>query len=372
MAQVSLNNVSRIFGTTRAVDDLSMEIPSEAFVSLLGPSGCGKSTTLNLIAGLEKVDHGTIRLQDVDITSWAPHERQMAMVFQNYALYPHMDVYGNLAFSLKLAKRSKSEIDTRIKRVAEMLEIGELLQRRVGQLSGGQQQRVALARALVKEPRVFLFDEPLSNLDATLRTRTRIEIKKLHQQVRATSIFVTHDQEEAMMLSDLIAVMNKGKVVQLGSPHDIYRRPKNTYVASFVGKPQMNFLDGTASHDNGHLWFRGENLTLSWPASDVGIARLDRSTKIRLGIRAEHVRLLSLDASDTDTASLVGEVSLIEPLGADTFIEVAVSGGALTCRIEPDLPIHLGDRVRLGLPAAWLHLFETDSGERIGDALSDR
>ncbi len=364
MAQVSLVNVSRIFGSTRAVDDLSMEIPSEAFVSLLGPSGCGKSTTLNLIAGLEKVDQGKILLQNHDITSWAPHERQMAMVFQNYALYPHMDVYGNLAFSLKLAKRSKQEIDTRVKRVAEALEIHELLQRRVGQLSGGQQQRVALARALVKEPRVFLFDEPLSNLDATLRTRTRIEIKKLHQQVHATSIFVTHDQEEAMMLSDLIAVMNKGKVVQLGSPHEIYRRPKNTYVAAFVGKPQMNFIDVTAEHSDGKFWVRFGDRALSWRAEDVSLPRLSGATPLKLGIRAEHVRLLAGDGEDA--ASVSGEIVLIEPLGADSFIEVALGNGlGVTCRIEPDRDVKLGDQVRVSLPAEWLHLFDATSGERV-------
>lgn len=364
MAQVSLVNVSRIFGSTRAVDDLSMEIPSESFVSLLGPSGCGKSTTLNLIAGLEKVDQGHILLQNHDITKWAPHERQMAMVFQNYALYPHMDVFGNLAFSLKLAKRSKQEIEQRVKRVAESLEIGELLQRRVGQLSGGQQQRVALARALVKEPRVFLFDEPLSNLDATLRTRTRIEIKKLHQQVHATSIFVTHDQEEAMMLSDLIAVMNKGKLVQLGTPNEIYRRPKNTYVAAFVGKPQMNFIDVSASHDDGRFWANTADFGLSWAADEIRLPRLEASTSLRIGIRAEHVRLLPADA--TAPSSLPGEISLIEPLGADSFIEVAIEGGiGITCRIDPDRTVQLGDLVRIDLPTEYLHLFDSQTGERV-------
>jgi ABC-type sugar transport system ATPase subunit len=343
-----------------------MEIPSEAFVSLLGPSGCGKSTTLNLIAGLEKVDRGKILLQNHDITTWAPHERQMAMVFQNYALYPHMDVYGNLAFSLKLAKRSKQEIDQRVKRVAESLEIGELLSRRVGQLSGGQQQRVALARALVKEPRVFLFDEPLSNLDATLRTRTRIEIKKLHQQVRATSIFVTHDQEEAMMLSDLIAVMSKGKVVQLGTPHEIYRRPKNAYVAAFVGKPQMNFIDISAAHEEGSFHASTPSIALSWPADDVRLPSLSGATSLRLGIRAEHVRLLPTD--QIDPSSVVGEIVLIEPLGADSFIEVAIDGGAsVTCRIDPDRDVHLGDRVRVSLPGESIHLFDAASGERVND-----
>jgi ABC-type sugar transport system ATPase subunit len=362
---VSLVNVSRVFGSTRAVDDLSMTIPSGAFVSLLGPSGCGKSTTLNVIAGLEKVDQGRVLLQDVDITAWAPHERQMAMVFQNYALYPHMDVYGNLAFSLKLAKRSKSEIDERVRRVAQVLEIDALLQRRVGQLSGGQQQRVALARALVKEPRVFLFDEPLSNLDAALRTRTRIEIKKLHQQVHATSIFVTHDQEEAMMLSDLIAVMRAGKVVQLGTPHEIYTRPKNVYVAAFVGKPQMNLIDVTASHQDGRFVAHTPHFVLSWPADAVGLPPLSGLVPLKLGIRAEDVHLA--DAAEPNPASLTGEVSLIEPLGADTFVEVSAGGGtAITCRVEPSRPVRQGDRVRVELPAAALHLFDAATGERVG------
>ena len=363
MAEVSLVNVSRAFGNVRAVDDLSMDIPSESFVSLLGPSGCGKSTTLNLIAGLEKVDGGQIRLSGVDITTWAPHERRMAMVFQNYALYPHMDVYGNLAFSLKLAKRSKAEIDERVRRVATALEIDGLLQRRVGQLSGGQQQRVALARALVKDPQVFLFDEPLSNLDAALRTRTRIEIKKLHQQVRATSIFVTHDQEEAMMLSDLIAVMNKGKVVQLGSPDEIYRRPKNAYVAGFVGKPQMNFLEVEATIGEGLLSVSRGDMRLAWSAAGVGALPAGMATALKLGIRAEHARLVALDRADA--SSLVGEVSLIEPLGADAFIEVEAYGFGITCRVAPDHGFRLGERVRVDLPAASLHIFDRETGDRL-------
>jgi multiple sugar transport system ATP-binding protein len=365
VAQVSLDAVTRVFGTTRAVDELSMDIPSGAFVSLLGPSGCGKSTTLNLIAGLEKADRGRILLQGVDITSWAPHERQMAMVFQNYALYPHMDVYGNLAFSLKLAKHPKSEIDARVKRVAEMLEIGELLKRRVGQLSGGQQQRVALARALVKEPRVFLFDEPLSNLDATLRSRTRVEIKKLHQQVRATSIFVTHDQEEAMMLSDLIVVMNKGKVVQVGSPDEIYRRPKNTYVATFVGKPQMNLIEMAASHEHGHLSAQGSDISLSWPEDGTLMRHRATATSIKLGIRAEHVRLLPL--FDDAPGSIVGEVTLIEPLGADTFVEVTTGKTSVTLRVEPEIQPKLGERIRIALPAQSLHIFDAATGERVNE-----
>ncbi len=226
MSSVAIAGLSKAFGAVRAVRDFSLEIPEGSFVTLLGPSGCGKTTTLNLIAGLESPDGGSVVIDGVDVTDFAPHERGMAMVFQSYALYPHKNVFGNLAFSLQLAKVPRDEIDRRVREVAELLEIGALLDRRVGQLSGGQQQRVSLARALVKEPSVFLFDEPLSNLDAALRVRTRNEIKKLHQQLRTTSIFVTHDQEEAMVLSDLVAVMKDGIIEQAGTPDDIYQRPQ--------------------------------------------------------------------------------------------------------------------------------------------------
>src|SRR3954452_7161883 len=244
VASLSLQNLARHYGKVRAVDGLSVEVPDGALVTLRGPSGCGKSTTLNLIAGLDKPDAGKIVLGDTDITRTPPNERRMAMVFQNYALYPHMTAYDNIAFSLKLSKRPKAEIDTRVKAVAEMLDIAHLLARKPGQLSGGQQQRVALGRALVKQPLVFLLDEPFSNLDAALRSRMRTEVKHLHLALGTTSVFVTHDQEEAMTLSDLIAVMRDGKLVQFGTQHEIYRRPANTYVATFVGKPKMSLVEG--------------------------------------------------------------------------------------------------------------------------------
>jgi ABC-type sugar transport system ATPase subunit len=363
MAELKLINVAKSFGSTQVVRDLSVDFPDRAFVSLLGPSGCGKSTTLNMIAGLEKVDAGKVVLEGVDITSWAPHERQMAMVFQNYALYPHMDVYGNLAFSLKLAKRPKAEIDRRIREVAEMLEIGELLKRRVGQLSGGQQQRVALARALVKEPMVFLFDEPLSNLDAALRNRTRIEIKKLHLQVAATSIFVTHDQEEAMMLSDLIVVMRAGDVEQIGSPGEIYRRPANKYVASFVGNPQMNLLDLTVSHTEGMLAVDATDFPLRWPAAEIGNATLAAPAGVTIGIRSEDIRVIPADDRGSD--SIAGIVTLVEPRGADSYVEVAAGAHQLTVRIEPEFTPALGETLHLQLPASKLHLFDRTSGVRL-------
>jgi len=245
VASLSLQNLARHYGKVRAVDDLSVEVPDGAFVTLLGPSGCGKSTTLNLIAGLDKPDAGRVVLGERDITRTPPNERRMAMVFQNYALYPNMTVFDNIAFSLKLRHRPGSEITARVTAVAEMLDIAHLLSRKPSQLSGGQQQRVALGRALVKEPLVFLLDEPFSNLDAALRSRMRTEVKHLHVRLGTTSIFVTHDQEEAMTLSDLIAVMRDGKIVQFGSQAEIYGKPRNEYVATFVGKPKMSLIEGS-------------------------------------------------------------------------------------------------------------------------------
>src|SRR6188508_2334254 len=247
MADIALRleGVSRFFGTVKALDNLSIDIPSGAFVSLLGPSGCGKSTTLNLIAGLDRLDEGRILLGDEDITDTPPNERRMAMVFQNYALYPHLSAFDNIAFGLKLQHRPKDEIKGRVTSIAEALDITHLMKRKPGQMSGGQQRRVALGRALVKEPLVFLLDEPFSNLDAGLRSRMRTEVKHLHLKLGTTSVFVTHDQEEAMSLSDFIAVMRDGKIVQFGSQAEIYGRPKHLYVATFVGKPRMGLLDGS-------------------------------------------------------------------------------------------------------------------------------
>ncbi len=364
MSHVTLRGLAKSFGPVQAVKDVTLEIPDHSFVTLLGPSGCGKTTTLNMLAGLEKVTRGEILLDGQLITNWAPHERGMAMVFQNYALYPHMDVYGNIAFSLKLKKVPRTEIDARVRRVAAALEVDKLLHRRISQLSGGQQQRVALARAMVKEPKVFLFDEPLSNLDAALRTRMRIEIKKLHQQLRATSVFVTHDQEEAMILSDFIAVMKDGEVVQYGPADEVYRRPNHIYVATFIGKPRMSIIEGHLKIDgaNGNVEFQAEGLLLKWrsPAGQpVPAMDLDAS----LGIRAEDVRIVPehLDGEDT----LAGEVALLEPLGSDTFLEVVAGKVNITARTEPDRPVFLNDKVRVQLSRPKLHIFDARTGLRI-------
>ncbi|MFN8511370.1 MAG: ABC transporter ATP-binding protein [Thermomicrobiales bacterium] len=364
MGRVALERVVKSFGLVQAVREVSFEIPDGAFVTLLGPSGCGKTTTLNLIAGLEQATGGDIFLDGQRITDWAPHERGMAMVFQNYALYPHMNVYGNIAFALKLAKRPKNEVDSRVRRVASALEIDHLLDRRISQLSGGQQQRVALARAMVKEPKVFLFDEPLSNLDAALRTRMRSEIKKLHQQLKATSIFVTHDQEEAMMLSDYIAVMRDGRIVQYGPAEEVYRRPLHLYVATFIGKPRMSTIEGDLKVTGDRIDYQSGDLRLSWPNAGEGRPASPLATKAVLGIRAEDVRLTAAEDGGGGQG-LVGEVGLLEPLGSDTYVEVNRGAVAITGRIEPDRRLRLGDKVALEFPRQKLHFFDVASGERL-------
>ena len=363
MSRVELRGLAKSFGPVQAVKDVSLDIPDHAFVTLLGPSGCGKTTTLNLIAGLEKVTRGEILLDGQPITDWAPHERGMAMVFQNYALYPHMNVYGNMAFALKLLKRPKAEIDERVRRAARVLELEALLERRISQLSGGQQQRVALGRAMVKEPKVFLFDEPLSNLDAALRTRMRIEIKKLHQQLKTTSIFVTHDQEEAMMLSDYIAVMRDGEVVQYGPADEIYRRPQHYYVATFIGKPRMGIIQGTLRTSNDGLTFNAEGLELRWPRQATAPTPA-KEQAVMLGIRAEDVRLVQTTTVDAPD-SFVGQVALLEPLGSDTFVEVNRNGLALTVRVEPDRRLSVGEAVTLQLAREKLHFFDAKTQLRL-------
>lgn len=363
MSRVELRGLSKTFGTVQAVKNVSLDIPDHAFVTLLGPSGCGKTTTLNLIAGLEKVSGGEILLDGQRITDWAPHERGMAMVFQNYALYPHMNVYGNIAFALKLMKRPKAEIDERVRRVARVLELEALLDRRISQLSGGQQQRVALGRAMVKEPKVFLFDEPLSNLDAALRTRMRIEIKKLHQQLKTTSIFVTHDQEEAMMLSDYIAVMRDGEVVQYGPAEEIYRRPQHHYVATFIGKPRMGVMAGHLRTGAEAISFAAGDLKLQWPhPPGQEIKALDAPAL--LGIRAEDVRLVNPAAANPHD-SFNGTIALLEPLGSDTYVEVSHDDLSLTARVEPDRRLSVGETVTVQLPREKLHLFDARTQLRL-------
>ena len=360
-----LDGISRHYGNVKAVDNLSIDIPAGAFVTLLGPSGCGKSTTLNLIAGLDRLDEGRILLGSEDITETPPNERRMAMVFQNYALYPHLNAYDNIAFGLKLQHRPAAEIRTRVDAVAASLDITHLLKRRPGQMSGGQQQRVALGRALAKEPLVFLLDEPFSNLDAGLRSRMRTEVKHLHLTLGTTSIFVTHDQEEAMSLSDLIAVMRDGRVVQLGTTREIYRNPTDLYVATFVGKPKMSLVDGAIERSNGEVTFASPDLriVLGSPAA-LGLHE-GQWQHVALGVRAEDVTVRHRGGADSPVGSFGATVQLLEPIGSDTFVELASGDATVVARVAPDFRLEIGQTVEATIAPGRVHLFDREGGQRI-------
>ena len=329
MGQITLTNVRKVFGETVVIPDIDLEIADGEFTVFVGPSGCGKSTLLRLIAGLEDVSGGHIEIDGRDVTGEAPAKRGLAMVFQSYALYPHMSVAKNIAFPLKMAKMPKDEQDRRVKSAAQILDLTPYLDRRPGQLSGGQRQRVAIGRAIVREPEAFLFDEPLSNLDAALRVGMRTELTELHQQLATTMIYVTHDQVEAMTMADKIVVLRAGVVEQVGSPLELYRNPRNEFVAGFIGSPRMNILPGAAL---------GTDATTA-------------------GIRPEHLAISRerIDAPGT----LEGVAGVTEHLGSDTFVRVNVEGaGQVMARAAGEFPVHAGDPVWLTPEPDKLHRFD--------------
>jgi ABC-type sugar transport system ATPase subunit len=353
MVQITLEGVSRRFGTVVAVDGVDLQIGDGSFTVLLGPSGCGKTTTLNMIAGLEEVSGGRILFDGEEIQDRPPHKRDIAMVFQSYALYPNRSVRENIAFPLRMSRVEKREIAARVADVAARLEIAELLDRHPKALSGGQQQRVALARAIVRRPRAFLLDEPLSNLDAKLRADMRIELKALQRQLNGTFVLVTHDQAEAMSLADTLVVMNKGRVQQFGAPLTVYRRPVNLFVARFVGIPAMNLIEGEVS---GSV-FRGRG----WEVPlDSGYDDGPRT----LGFRSEGVRL------EPASEGATGKVELVEQLGADALVAVATDSGVVLAREHPDTRLEPGDGVRLVVDPTQVHLFATDTGNRLSPPAS--
>ena len=359
MAEVILRRLTKHFGSVEAVEDVTLRIPDGEFLVLLGPSGCGKSTILRLIAGLEDATGGEILVDGELINFKDPTKRNLAMVFQNYALYPHMTVYKNVAFPLETARMPKAEIAEAVQRAAEMLEIEMLLKRLPEQLSGGQRQRVALARAIVRQPLVFLMDEPLSNLDAQLRLQTRLELMALHERLGITTIYVTHDQVEAMTMGQRIAVMRDGRIQQMGDPTAVYDLPANTFVATFLGAPPMNLISGALHRDNGETCFRCEGYELAVDPAVTGIAPdvLDAATgdEARLGVRPEHLTLAPPDAD-----GLPGVVRFLEPVGSDLFVSVDVAGHAVQVRMPPDTKVSTGANVRLAFDAARSHVFGAD------------
>ena len=360
MAEVSVRDVSVAFGAVRVFGGLDLEVSSGEFIVLLGPSGCGKSTLLNAIAGLLEVEDGQIWIGERNVTWEEPKDRGIAMVFQSYALYPRMSVRRNLSFGLEMAKTPKGEIERRVAAAAGVLQIDHLLDRRPDQLSGGQRQRVAIGRALVRDARVFLFDEPLSNLDAQLRNELRVEIKRLHQRLDATMIYVTHDQIEALTLADRIAVMQNQAIQQLGSPQEIYHRPANLFVAGFVGSPRMNFLEGRLEKAGGDILFvTGERrLTLTgYPFERPPPS----GTAATLGIRPEHLK-----PGDNGPFRLDGlTVDMIEPMGADSLVWLRDDTVSLGVRIDGETALKEGDTPPLNAPIDQLSLFSTETGARL-------
>jgi len=362
MANVVLKHLDKKYPNGfHAVRDVSLEITDGEFVVLVGPSGCGKSTTLRMVAGLEEATGGEIYIGDRLVNDVAPGNRDIAMVFQNYALYPHMSVYQNMAFGLKLRRTPKAEIENRVREAAEILSIQSMLDRRPGELSGGQRQRVALGRAIVREPKVFLFDEPLSNLDAKLRSQMRAEIARLHSRLKTTTIYVTHDQVEAMTLGMRLVLMNHGVMQQVDAPLDVYRRPKNRFVASFIGSPAMNFIPGNIRSGAFQIEPNGEG------AFDV-VATDAKDGPAVLGVRPDDMLLTpSVSAAERRVGRLPLRVTLdvIERLGNETIAHFAVAGKEHVARLAADASVAPGDELALSIRAGAFHLFSTDDGRRL-------
>lgn len=357
MAGILFKGVTKRYGEVIAVHELNLDIRDKEFVVLLGPSGCGKSTTLNMIAGLEEITDGELWFDDQIVNALPPHRRDAAMVFQSYALYPHKSVYENIAFGLRMRKVERNEIDQRVREAAAKLEIAHLLDRRPSQLSGGQRQRVALGRAMVRQPAVFLMDEPLSNLDAALRISMRAEIKHLHAAMRTTFVYVTHDQAEALTLADRIVVMKDGVIQQLGSPDEIYERPRNMFVASFLGNPPINYLEGAVETDGDALVFRRGDLRIALPAGIASPAAGARD--IVLGIRPEDI---ASQAVPSDRNALRGVVSSVLPVGSDRFLGLNVVGTDVFVRVDKQSQHREGEIVSFALSPQHLHVFDKTTG----------
>ncbi|HET7738412.1 MAG TPA: sn-glycerol-3-phosphate ABC transporter ATP-binding protein UgpC [Tepidiformaceae bacterium] len=358
---VAFAQVNKQFGDVHAVRDLTFDVDEGEFLVLVGPSGCGKTTALRMIAGLEDLTSGEIRIAGQPVNHVPPRDRDIAMVFQSYALYPHMTVFDNLAFGLKQRRTPKAEIEARVTEAAAILDLGQLLKRRPRELSGGQRQRVALGRAIVRKPKVFLMDEPLSNLDAQLRVRTRGELSALHRRLATTFIYVTHDQVEAMTMGTRIAVMKDGVLQQLDTPRTLYERPANTFVATFIGSPAMNMLEGELVRSGDDVCFVNPALQLPLPGELV--QGVNGAKRVTLGIRPEQ---FDRRLANHVNASASGDVELVEPHGSDLFVTIALGESRLTARVDPDLTVAPGERVQVSPLLKGAHLFDGDSGVRLG------
>jgi len=362
MPTIRLDNLVKRYGRVEVLHGIDLEMAENEFTVLVGPSGCGKSTTLRMIAGLESVSDGEIYINDKPVSHLEPKERDLAMVFQDYALYPHMDVSRNMSFALRLEKRPKAEIEAKVREVAEMLGLTPYLHRKPGELSGGQRQRVAMGRALTRDSSTFLFDEPLSNLDAKLRGQMRAELALMRQRVHKNMIYVTHDQIEAMTLADRIVVMHDGYIQQQGTPEELFKRPSNKFVAGFLGTPPMNFLEAEVLDRDGTTWVVGQGFELALAGEQAAAATSHRSQKITLGIRPSD---LEFDATATNETSFELRVIVSEYIGAHSVLMCDCGGQQMVVELKSETPIPLGETLRFKVNPLGIHLFDTESGNAI-------
>jgi len=365
MASVTFDHVYKRFGDVIAVNDLNIEIADKEFLVLVGPSGCGKTTALRCLAGLEEISDGQIKIGDHVVNDVAPKDRDIAMVFQSYALYPHMSVYDNMAFGLKLRKTPKAEIDARVKKAADILGIGHLLDRKPRQLSGGQRQRVAVGRAIVREPKVFLFDEPLSNLDAKLRVETRASISKLHQQLQTTFIYVTHDQTEAMTMATRIAVINKGLLQQIDTPQSLYDRPDTLFVAGFIGSPAMNFFPAKLKKSDGKLFVDGGSFSIEIPADRAGVYMPYEGKDVIFGIRPEDIHNPEFTPSNITAQPVEAIVDVTELMGNEIFAYLKNGEHSFVARVDPRSRYQFDQHVQMVFNMDNMHVFDRETEKAI-------
>ncbi|MGH7063828.1 MAG: ABC transporter ATP-binding protein [Stellaceae bacterium] len=366
MAQVALRNIVKTFDKTPAVRGIDIDIADREFIVLVGPSGCGKSTTLRMIAGLEEATSGEIYIGDQLVNDVPPKDRDIAMVFQNYALYPHMTVFENMSFGLRLKRFPKAEINERVQAAAHILDITELLERRPKQLSGGQRQRVAMGRAIVRNPKVFLFDEPLSNLDAKLRVQMRTEIKKIHQKVTTTTVYVTHDQIEAMTLADRVVIMNAGRIDQIGTPHEVYHAPQTRFVAAFIGSPTMNLLPCRVVQNGSGLTVRlSDWLSFPVPAAREARYRGRVGEEVLFGLRPEHITETRSGENSPGFVPFTARLDVVEPMGMETMVYFIVDGVEICARVNPAAAGNVGESMPLLADLNQMHLIDPRTDEVI-------
>jgi multiple sugar transport system ATP-binding protein len=368
MAGVRFEHVTKRFGEVLAADEFSLEIADGEFLVLVGPSGCGKSTVLRLLAGLEELTEGDIWIGERRVNEVAAKDRDIAMVFQTYALYPHMSVFENMAFSLKLRKVERAEVERRVREAAQVLGLEELLERKPGQLSGGQRQRVALGRAIVRDPAAFLLDEPLSNLDAKLRVQTRAQIRQLHERLGATFIYVTHDQTEAMTMASRIAVMDQGRLQQVGSPQELYDEPANRFVAGFIGSPAMNLFETELRREGDSLQLDGPGFSFEAPEHLGAVLAEIEGDAVTLGLRPEHIHVPEFTPSGVDTVEVEVEVEVVEPMGNETVLHLRSTGVAVVARVDCRTVLRGGEETRVVFDRAQLHAFDAVSGDALAGA----